>query len=263
MYISESQKVFIMPLQKIDFFIVEDEKSALQALSHALAAYEDVSIVGHAGSVEDAYKGILECEPDALFLDIKLQGGDAFHLMHKFQKNSLSCPPAIVMTGHDEFEIAQKAINQFRDKILKILKKPFWNDFDVQFEQCRDAIFAYQQAAQRSRDPEVFFIKDGPVTYRMEYNEIDYVEVGGSGSIFLGTSASLEECKKVNQTLIGFLEHAPERFVRIHRNYAIQLSRISHLNHEEHMVYLRGYNRGLPVGRTYYPALKQLLDSNN
>lgn len=251
-----------MPLQKIKFFIVEDENSALQALSNALTAYEDVTIAGYADNVEDAYKGIIECEPDALFLDIKLRGGNAFHLMDKFQKNNLNCPPAIVMTGHHDFEIAQKAINQFRDKILKILKKPFWNDFNDQFEQCRDAIFAYQKAAITPQDPEVLFIRDGPITYRMEYNEIDYVEVGGSGSIFLGTSASLEECKKVNQTLVNFLENAPERFARIHRNYAIQLSKISHLNHEEHMVYLRGHPRGLPVGRTYYPALKQLFDTN-
>lgn len=249
-----------MTLQKIDFFIVEDEKAAVQALSDALEAYENVSIAGHADNVEDAYKGILESQPDALFLDIKLRGGDAFHLMQKFQENQLDCPPAIVMTGHDEFELAQKAINHFREKILKILKKPFWSDFDRHFQQCRDAIFAYRQASQRPRDPEVLFIKEGAVTYRLEYGEIDYVEVGGSGSIFLGTSSQLEDCKKVHQTLARFLEQAPDRFVRIHRNYAIQLACISHINHEEHMLYLKGYERGFPIGRTYYPALNRLLN---
>jgi len=247
-----------MPLPQLSFFIVEDEKAAQKALTDALQAYSNTNTLGVADNVEDAYAGILDTDPDALFLDIKLRGGDAFHLMQKFKDHHIDCPPCIVMTGHDEFELAQRAINDFKDKIIKILKKPFWSDFDEHFQQCRDAIYAYHKAADRPRDPDVLFIKEGPVTYRLEYKDIDFVEVGGNGTVFLSTSPRLEESKKINTTLSRFLEQAPDRFLRIHRNCAVQVSRISHINHEEHMLYLQGHDRGLSIGRSYYPLLLRL-----
>ena len=107
----------------------------------------------------------------------------------------------------------------------------------------------------------MLFIKEGPVTYRLEYKEIDFVEVGGNGTVFLSTSPRLEESKKINTTLSRFLEQAPDIFLRIHRNWAVQISRISHINHEEHMLYLQDHDRGLPIGRSYYPILNKLFDT--
>ena len=246
---------------QLSFFIVEDEKAAQEALKEALKGYENTTIAGLANNVEDAYAGILDTNPDALFLDIKLRGGDAFHLMQKFKDHHIDCPPCIVMTGHDEFELAQRAINDFKDKIIKILKKPFWSDFDKHFQQCQDAIYGYQKAVQRPKDPDILFIKEGPVTYRHEYKDIDFVEVGGNGSIYLSLSPRLDEAKKINTTLSRFLERAPDLFLRIHRNYAVQISRISHINHDEHMLYMQEHERGIPIGRSYYPMLNQLFES--
>ena len=251
-----------MTFSQIDFYIIEDEQIARDSLIEALNGYNQVKVVGYADNVPEAYTGIIETQPDALFLDIKLRGGNGFHLLRKFQDNHLQAPPAIIMTGHDEFELAQEAINHYRGQILKILKKPFWNDFDHHFQQCRDAIFAYRRAIKEKSDPEVFFVKDGAITYRLEYKEIDFIEVGGSGTIFLSTSPRLQESKKINITLSKFLDQAPDRFIRVHRNYAVQIAKISHINHEEHMLYLLGQERGIPIGRTYYPVLNRLFNQD-
>lgn len=248
-----------MPLEPINFFIVEDELAAQEALIEALGLIEHVQVVGCADNVRDAFDGILASAPHALFLDIKLRGGDAFELLEHFRRNNVECPPAIVMTGHDDFELAQQAINGFREKILKILKKPFWGDFDRHFLECRQALEAYYSHLGLSKDPNALYIKDESVTYRIKYSDIHFVEVGGSGTIFLGTSPRLENCKKVPQTLSRFMTSAPDYFIRIHRAIAIQLPMVSHINHNEHMIYLDGYSRGFPIGRTYYPQLMKNL----
>lgn len=249
-----------MKFADLKFFIVEDEKESLNALTESLESMDRVELLGHADNVEDAYSSILELNPDALFLDIKLRGGDAFHLMKKFKTNGVDCPPAIIMTGHDEFELAQKAINNYHDNILKILKKPFWEDFDCHFEECRDAILAYRQVQHHNKD-EVLYVKEGNFTYRITYDDIDFIEVGGSGTIFLITSDKVEEAKRINQTLNSFLEKLPDSFIRIHRNYAVHINKISHIDHEEHMLYLKGHEKGLSIGRTYFPLIKRMTNS--
>lgn len=246
-----------MKFANLRFFIVEDEKESIKALTESLENIDSVELLGHADNVEDAYSSILELKPDALFLDIKLRGGDAFHLMKKFKTNGVVCPPAIIMTGHDEFELAQKAINNYHSNILKILKKPFWEDFDRHFEECRDAILAYRQFNHHKKD-EVLYVKDGNFTYRIAYDEIDYISVGGSGTIYLMISDKLEESKKINQTLNSFLEGMPDKFIRIHRNFAIHIDKISHIDHEEHVLYLKGHDKGLSIGRTYYPIITRM-----
>lgn len=248
-----------MAITPLEFFIVEDEMPAQQALKHYLGSLSGVSVSGTAEDVAGAFDGIVRLEPDAVFLDIRLRGGDAFQLLDKFKQNDLECPPIILMTGFTEFQLAQKALNDYRHKIIKILQKPFLENFEEHFEECRSALLAYQQSSKERKvhATDAIFVKQGSITYRLQIDDIDFIEVGGSGSIILVTVDGRH--LQIQQTLNSFMDTAPEKIVKIHRNNAVNIDKISHVDHDERLLFLRGHSRGLSIGRTYYPAVVQLM----
>lgn len=247
-----------MAIATLKFFIVEDEPLAQQKLREAIVALPNNHVCGVAADVATAYEGILQHAPDAIFLDIKLKGGDAFDLLELLQKNKIDFPPVILMTAYTEFEFAQKALNDFRIKILRILRKPFMEDFEQKFTECRSAILAYSQTyQQRHSFNQILTVKQGNITYRIYWKDVVYVEVGGSGSIILVTKEAGNI--QIPQTLSHFMDSAPTSILRIHRNNAVNIDLISHIDHENRLVFLKGNNKGLSIGRTYYPAVMNLI----
>jgi two-component system LytT family response regulator len=248
-----------MTTTNLSFFIIEDEPMAQEMLKKALEKQTFVTVCGVARDVESAYEGILNSTPDALFLDIKLERGDAFDLLDRLKNNNVEIPPVILMTAYTEFEFAQKALNEYRNKIVRILKKPFMENFQENFQEWRASILAYRQARQQriANHDQLLSVKLGNITYRLEWKDINYIEVGGSGSIILVTKENGN--LQIPQTLSSFMENAPAEILRIHRNNAVNIHIISHIDHDDRLLYLKGYKKGLSIGRTYYPAVMNLL----
>lgn len=90
----------------ISVFIVDDEQRAIDTLTKTLTQFlENVSVVGSANNIDDAYAGILETKPQLVFLDIEMGSENGFQLLEKFE--SIDFHVAFV-TAHEEF--ALKAI---------------------------------------------------------------------------------------------------------------------------------------------------------
>lgn len=251
-----------MTFQTLKIIIVEDETHVRQSLEKALITSGKAVVVGTAGSLEEAFEVIISNPVDAIFLDIKLKGGNAFQLLNQFQKINIEFPPIIMMTGYTEFEFAQKAHNEHREKILRILQKPFWERFDEVFDECYHAILAYKNAKSRPLAdplPKILNVKVGTKTYRISPNDIDYIEVGGSGSIIIITRD--QGNLVVQQTLASFMENDLPNVFRIHRNNAVNINKVSHIDHEQRLIYLRRHNKGLSIGRTFYPAILRLIEN--
>ena len=248
-----------MNSEKLNIMIVEDEVGVREALKEALESTDLVDICAESDQVQDAYVKILDCQPDALYLDIKLKAGDAFQLMEKLNKHPKLFPPVVLMTGYTEFEFAQRAHNDFGHRIVRILQKPFFENFATHFMECYDAILSYKTAekAKTSSRNDTVVVKVQNSSYRLSLDDIEYVEVGGSGTIIIVTTNNGHLV--VNQTLSSFMEKAPEGIMRIHRNNAINTNKISHVNHEDRLVFLKGKDKGLSIGRTYYAGVFNFL----
>lgn len=247
-----------MSIKEISFFVVEDERPARQALISVLEEDNDINVVGSAGSVQEAWIGILENKVDALFLDIELIGGTAYDLLHKMREQHLEIPPVIIITGHLKFQLAQQALNEFSDCVVKILTKPYWDRWETEFEECKDAIRAsIAKKNGRTLKREALFVKVEEVTYRIESDEIDYLEVGGGGTVIL----VLEDGRTmtVKRTLNHFMNLLPDFIMRIHRQNAINTKKLSHIHHEDRSVHLKGHSRPLSIGEKYYPGLLRML----
>jgi two-component system LytT family response regulator len=94
--------------------IVDDEHLARQAVRRLLVAHPEVEIVGEADSIETALVAIKQYEPQLVFLDIELGGGDGFDLLAGLER-----PPVIVfVTAYAEYAVEAFEVNAV-DYLLK------------------------------------------------------------------------------------------------------------------------------------------------
>lgn len=251
-----------MNSRTIKFFVVDDEQGPRKDLVETLHEDPGVTVVGEAATVKHAWDGILKTQPDALFLDIKLQGEEqGYDLLHRMREEGFDIPPVIIITGFLEFETARKAINEFRDCVIKILTKPYWDGWEENFQECKDAILAYIHSREvptpEPAGPDAIFVRENNITHRIPVNNIDYLEVGGGGRTIIVT----EDGKQVvvQKTLSVLLQELPSSIMRVHRNNAVNKHKISHVDHDDHVVYLSGNKRGIGIGDVYYQSILRMM----
>lgn len=65
--------------------IIDDEPFAREDLRHMLSAHKDVEIAWEAGKFAEAKKMLEENQPDVVFMDVQLRGGNGFELLTEIQ----------------------------------------------------------------------------------------------------------------------------------------------------------------------------------
>jgi two-component system LytT family response regulator len=95
--------------------IVDDEPLARSAMRRLLAAHPTVEIVGEAESTAGALSAIERTQPQLVFLDIELGGGDGFDLLAALEQ-----PPIVVFVT----AYAQHAVEAFAVDAVDYLLKP-------------------------------------------------------------------------------------------------------------------------------------------
>lgn len=97
--------------------IVDDEEKSRATLRKMIENFcEGVEILGEATSVADAIDIIDETQPDVVFLDVEMPGGNGFTLLEKYQRPAFQ---VIFTTAHDLY-----AINAIKFAALDYLLKP-------------------------------------------------------------------------------------------------------------------------------------------
>src|ERR1700726_4219820 len=95
--------------------LIDDERLARNALRRMLKVHDDIEIVGAAAEVAAAAAAIRTLNPDLIFLDIEMPGGDGFSLLQQFD----DVPITIFTTAYDSY-----AARAFETNALDYLVKP-------------------------------------------------------------------------------------------------------------------------------------------
>lgn len=107
-------------------YVVEDSLILLRLLLDMLGGIAGVEIVGHAPNAQDAVAGIVEHRPDAVILDLMLQSGTGFDVLHGLGAATAASPVVIVLTNFTMASYREKAqelgVTYFFDKSTEILQ---------------------------------------------------------------------------------------------------------------------------------------------
>ncbi len=90
-------------------YIVDDHPLVRQGLAQIIEGEEDMSICGEAEDSPSAMKGVGDANPDAVIVDISLQGNNGLELT-KNLKALHEDIPILVFSMHDETIYAQRAL---------------------------------------------------------------------------------------------------------------------------------------------------------
>lgn len=247
---------------KLSVCIIDDEQDIRDVLKEAINETQELEVVGEAGSYSDGLELISNKIPDAVFLDIKLMEGDAFQILNSLKRREIKMPAIILNTGYTDFEYAQKSLNEFRDCVIKILQKPFWENWNETKHEIIDAIILHHSNArlidkqkkeriQFRSDNESWFIKLDDI-YCFKISE----QLKGSGKVeVMGKESKFV----INKTLTQVMVDLPSQFFRVSRYAAVNTNYISKIDHSDHVLHLKNNDLTIGVGQNYLKPLIEFL----
>lgn len=221
--------------------IVDDEPLSQDVIVEFVEACPELVLTGVCNNALDAGKKLAEEKTDILFLDINMPKLSGIGFV-----KSLKEPPMIVfVTAYPEF-----AVDGFEVDAVDYLLKP------VSFERFRASVNRILDRRlvknEHQKAPEHIMLRANKKDYRVDFDEILFLEAQGDYVKFITTKESL----MVHGTLKDFISQLPsEKFERIHKSYVISLSKVVYL--EGNRLKIGDYK--LPVSLNFREQLMQKL----
>jgi two-component system response regulator LytT len=239
---------------------VDDEPLALADLARLLRELPDVSAVECAAGGEAALRRAADSPFDAVFLDVRMHGLDGLELARVLRQFA-SAPELVFVSAHDD-----AAVEAFELHAIDYLRKP------VARQRAAEAVSrvrAVRGASEPSApavgggetdDPAVVAVSalHGGATRLLARREIqyassygDYVHIVTAGERFL-LRATLSEIER---------RWAPHGFVRVHRQYVVNLHQAVELRPQLGGPAERAFADAntIPVARRHAPELARRL----
>ncbi|MDT4799744.1 Sensory transduction protein LytR [compost metagenome] len=211
--------------------IVDDEVNNSAILQHFVTTYcRNVDVIGQAASVAEAISEINSQQPDIIFLDIRLNEGDAFDILDKVENIKAQ---VIFVTSYNEY-----AIKAFKYNAVDYILKPILIE---------DVVLSVNKAIKNIEQKQYFdfqkniLSKDFPslVTENKDYlaipsvdsvdlvrtNHIVYIEADNKYTILHTTT---EGKKYISSKNLQYFESIadPLFFFRIHHSYIVNIQHL-------------------------------------
>ncbi|RHX78570.1 DNA-binding response regulator [Leptospira yasudae] len=233
--------------------IVEDEAPTRELLVNFCLSRPELKLCKVAKDGEEALEFLLAEPIDLAFFDINLPLLSGLEILER-----LEVPPYIIFIT----ALKDKAIEAFELGAIDYLLKPFSKD---RFYKAVDRAVQFLDQKVEPASKNVFnehglFILEKENHFLIPYKEINYISSRDNFSL-VHTDAREYVTYKSLKSLETKLP--PTRFLRIYKQYIINLEKLSHLqsdNMGNYSVYLKDEEETqLPVGRKYIAKIKELL----
>ena len=239
--------------------LVDDEDPARAILREYLAKEAGVEVVGECRNGFEAVKAVSELHPDLVFLDIQMPKLSGFEVLELIGRDVA----VVFVTAFDEH-----ALKAFEVNAVDYLLKPVSAErFTAALARARDRRRAHQplpvpEIVASARPPgaslERILVRQGPRVHVIPADKLDYAEAQDD-YVSLHAEGKAHLKQQTLSDLEGSLD--PERFVRIHRSYLLNLDRLSRIDSEggEPKAVVLNDGSRLPLSRSGYGRLKGLL----
>jgi two-component system LytT family response regulator len=249
---------------RLKVLIVDDEPLAREGIKLMLGG--DAQVI-EARNGREAVAKIRDDKPDLVLLDVQMPRMDGFAVVESVGADKM--PAVIFVTAHDQY-----AIRAFEISAVDYLLKPVTEErFRVAFERARNRLRAarpdeatrqmltvLEAMANPRRYLSRLAIRAGERTLFLPVGEVEWIEAAQNYvRVHAGGAAHLLHVPM--NTIESSLD--PERFVRIHRSYIVNLQRIKQLwtlAHGQYVLELVSGER-LQSGRTYGEKIRTVLSN--
>ncbi|GAB3910191.1 LytTR family DNA-binding domain-containing protein [Larkinella knui] len=227
--------------------IVEDCDSAVTILQEYLARLPFFMPPQVCGTVREATTLLQQQQFDLILLDVNLPDQMGLDLLHSFPRTL----PVIITTSAIEF-----AVDSYDLDVADYLLKPFTFS---RFTRAVNRALGVQVGQNSLTEEQFIFLKVGHAMQRFDYNDIEYVQAFGTYcKVFINQKMIV-----VNEIISQMETLLPKhRFLRIHKSYLLNLSKISSYNYRTIFV----GSAKIPLGASYrdkFEGFLNLLDKKS
>ena len=231
---------------------IDDEPLALQQLVTYIGKIPFLELAAQCQSALEARKFLEQETVDAIFCDINMPDLNGMDFV-----KSLQYPPMIVFTtAYSEY-----AVEGFKVNAVDYLLKPFGlQDFQRAANRIRERLDTTTRLPQQGGaggGPDTIFVKTEYRIVKVTIADIRYIE-GMSEYLKI----YIEGESKPIITLLSMkkiTEHLPDTFMRIHRSYIVNLTKIQEVNKNRIIMDADTY---LPIGDLYKEGFQNYLDTH-
>ncbi len=245
----------------IKTIIIDDEAPARDLLKIYLKTHAEIEILGEYINGFEGTKAINSLKPDLVILDIQMPKINGFEMLELLEHH----PVIIFSTAYNEF-----AIKAFELNAVDYLLKPYSKERLLQaIDKAKVRLNSDEKAVdipnlinhvEEENDDYLqrIVVKTGAKIEVIPVDEVKYLEANDDY-----VNIHTEERKFLKQKTMKYYEQrlSPNRFVRIHRSYIVNIEEIDKLELMEkdaYIVILKGGTM-LKVSRSGYPKLKKAL----
>ncbi|WP_312298853.1 LytTR family DNA-binding domain-containing protein [Chryseobacterium sp.] len=224
-------------MNKIKCIIVDDEPLAISLLEQYVEKIPFLELVFSAENPIQALEYIKNNPSDLIFLDImmpELTGINFMKILGDRQKY-------ILTTAYSEY-----ALEGYEHHIIDYLLKP------ISFERFQKSVIkAQERFSFQATENTHFFVKSSGRQHRIGFHDILYIE---SIKDYVNIRTETEEYI-VLDTLKSMESQLPDRFIRIHKSFIINLDKLKSIDVKK--VILEGFE--VPIGDSYRNNLLEKL----
>lgn len=243
---------------KLRIIIIDDEQPARDIVKLFLHDHSNIELIGQCKNGFEGVKMISELKPDLIFLDIQMPKIDGFEMLELIENP----PPVIFCTAYDEYAI--KAFEQNTvDYLLKPFSKERFDDAIKKFEEVESSGSSVREVVELSENYhqklDRIAVKTGGKIDIVSMDSIDYLEAQDDY-----VEIHSERRKFLKQQTMKYYETAldSDKFVRIHRRFIVNVSKIVRLEKygkETYTAILKNSEQ-LTVSAAGYSKLKTTLE---
>lgn len=230
--------------------IIDDEPDCVRLLALQLKMYcPQVQVVAECTESEDGYLKIKELQPDLVFMDIEMPVMNGFQLLEKIANIQFSL---VFVTAYDQF-----AVKAFRFSALDYLLKPIdGKDLKAAVEKAEHRHWPQTQQFSLLKQQLQGGTKTLPDKIALPYqNGVTFAEI--KNVLYCESDNNYTRIHTVDgnqytvaKTLGDIQEVLEERnFLRIHRQYLINLDHIKKYVRGEGNYIIMSNNQSIPVAR--------------
>jgi two-component system LytT family response regulator len=246
--------------------IVDDEPLIRTGIRSDLEEMAGVQVAGECGCVAEAVDAIRSQPLDLILLDVQLPDGSGFDVIRQIGPQKM--PAVIFVTAYDKYAIQAFEINAV-DYLLKPfdesrLRQSIDRARERMSEKSSDLIRQLEGLIEGHENPwlQRLVVRNGPRFDFVPVDSIDWIE-SANNYTFL-------HCRSADHLFgenLASLEHRldPAKFVRVHRGYMVNLSRIVTVHSIAGGVFELELQNGkrIPTGRIYGDRIRKLLKTGN
>jgi two-component system LytT family response regulator len=248
---------------RLRVLIVDDEPLAREGLKLMLGS--DSQVI-EARNGREAVAKIRDEKPDLVLLDVQMPRMDGFAVIEAVEADQM--PAVIFVTAHDQY-----AIRAFEISAVDYLLKPVTEErFRIAFERAssrlragapdesaRQMLTVLDAIANPRRYLSRLAVRSGERTIFLTTDDVEWIEAEQNYvRVHAGRAAHLHVPMNTIETSLD-----PERFLRIHRSYIVNLQHIRQvwtLAHRQFVLELASGER-LQSGRTYGEKIRTVLSN--